>query len=365
VTDLLSGARGWLVAAVAAIALAGCGGAASTSLPTGSWGRTIACVQNHPLFDVYDAYSTSAQKPNAKTKAVVIWQDLKGTALAYIGNSALGADDLTGSDGSNVDQRSGVIRYGFTNLATPADQLAISTCVGSSSPSTAQPPTASATTTHSSHANARTCRGSISAGPDTSCPFAEAVAAAYQSSPARTVTAKSSVTGLTYTMQCVGSTGTVTCTGGRGARVLFASAQGPSNIGCPTGTYQRGLGCYGPGGTDPAGVTTGEPTNCPPGTKGSVGGCATPCQITGTCAHSQTSSTPETNGGSSVETAGSYSHAADAQFCTTNNCIANFPNGNGYIVQCVDGGVCPRKCVGMNERDRHAIEEQNAEEQDR
>jgi hypothetical protein len=27
--------------------------------------------------------------------------------------------------------------------------------------------------------------------------------------------------------------------------------------------------------------------------------------------------------------------------------------------------VCPRKCVGMNERDRHAIDKQNAEEQDR
>jgi hypothetical protein len=27
-------------------------------------------------------------------------------------------------------------------------------------------------------------------------------------------------------------------------------------------------------------------------------------------------------------------------------------------------GVCPRKCVGMNERDRHAIDKQNAEEQD-
>jgi hypothetical protein len=26
--------------------------------------------------------------------------------------------------------------------------------------------------------------------------------------------------------------------------------------------------------------------------------------------------------------------------------------------------VCPRKCVGMNERDRHAIDKQNAEEQD-
>ena len=30
----------------------------------------------------------------------------------------------------------------------------------------------------------------------------------------------------------------------------------------------------------------------------------------------------------------------------------------------VPSRVCPRKCVGMNERDRHAIDKQNAEGQD-
>lgn len=39
----------------------------------------------------------------------------------------------------------------------------------------------------------------------------------------------------------------------------------------------------------------------------------------------------------SVEGPGSYSHATDTQFCTTHVCIANFPNGNGFIVQCADG----------------------------
>jgi hypothetical protein len=38
-----------------------------------------------------------------------------------------------------------------------------------------------------------------------------------------------------------------------------------------------------------------------------------------------------------VEGAGSFSHATDAQFCATHGCIENFPNGNGYIVQCADG----------------------------
>lgn len=42
-------------------------------------------------------------------------------------------------------------------------------------------------------------------------------------------------------------------------------------------------------------------------------------------------------GGTPVEGPGSYSHAADALFCSTHSCIDNFPNGTGYVVQCVDG----------------------------
>ena len=38
----------------------------------------------------------------------------------------------------------------------------------------------------------------------------------------------------------------------------------------------------------------------------------------------------------SVEGAGSYSHSTDAQFCSTHRCIAYFPHGRGFIVQCVD-----------------------------
>jgi len=41
--------------------------------------------------------------------------------------------------------------------------------------------------------------------------------------------------------------------------------------------------------------------------------------------------------GTAAETPGSSSHATDAQFCTTHSCIPAFPNGNGTIVQCVDG----------------------------
>jgi hypothetical protein len=38
-----------------------------------------------------------------------------------------------------------------------------------------------------------------------------------------------------------------------------------------------------------------------------------------------------------VESPGSTSHATDDQFCSAHACIENFPNGNGYIVQCSDG----------------------------
>ncbi|HET6871034.1 MAG TPA: hypothetical protein VFH80_34300 [Solirubrobacteraceae bacterium] len=46
---------------------------------------------------------------------------------------------------------------------------------------------------------------------------------------------------------------------------------------------------------------------------------------------------PSTNPSPAVEGPGSYSHTTDSQFCATHVCIANFPNGRGYIVQCTDG----------------------------
>jgi hypothetical protein len=46
---------------------------------------------------------------------------------------------------------------------------------------------------------------------------------------------------------------------------------------------------------------------------------------------------PSTSAPPAVEGPGSYSHATDSQFCATHVCIANFVNGRGYIVQCLDG----------------------------
>ena len=54
-----------------------------------------------------------------------------------------------------------------------------------------------------------------------------------------------------------------------------------------------------------------------------------------------TSSTSSAEAGATtseqVEGPGSSSHATDVEFCTSHACIPNFPNGNGYIVQCADG----------------------------
>jgi hypothetical protein len=41
--------------------------------------------------------------------------------------------------------------------------------------------------------------------------------------------------------------------------------------------------------------------------------------------------------GGEVEGPGSDCHAEDEKFCSENSCIPNFPNGNGAVVECVDG----------------------------
>jgi hypothetical protein len=68
-------------------------------------------------------------------------------------------------------------------------------------------------------ATTRDCGGGLTAGPNTSCPFAENVRDAYDGAP--TVTAYSPVTRKTYEMSCSGAS--VSCTGGNDASVSFES----------------------------------------------------------------------------------------------------------------------------------------------
>jgi hypothetical protein len=64
------------------------------------------------------------------------------------------------------------------------------------------------------------CGGDLSAGPNTSCGFAENVRTAYRQSGSSVVTAFSPATGKTYTMYCTTSSPHV-CTGGNDAAVYF------------------------------------------------------------------------------------------------------------------------------------------------
>jgi hypothetical protein len=92
----------------------------------------------------------------------------------------------------------------------------------------------------------------------------------------------------------------------------------------------------------------GEVVECSDGEWSHSGG------ISGACAdhggqkgggESSGSTTPENSeksgsggsSGSGNEGPGSPSHTGDTQFCETHKCIANFPNGNGAVVECNDG----------------------------
>lgn len=89
-------------------------------------------------------------------------------------------------------------------------------------------------------------------------------------------------------MHCRQVRGLVVCSGGKGSRLAFS---GPP-----------------PASTSPTGTTK------------------------STSAEASTTTATD-----AVEGPGSTSHATDNQFCDTHHCIDNFSNGNGYIVQCVDG----------------------------
>jgi hypothetical protein len=52
---------------------------------------------------------------------------------------------------------------------------------------------------------------------------------------------------------------------------------------------------------------------------------------------SSPSEPPQGESGSESEGPGSLSHAEDTQFCSSHECIANFANGSGAVVQCTDG----------------------------
>lgn len=125
-----SGCLGVIAGVVLVIVIAailGSAGHTSNNLPPGKWGRVISCLQSHPLFSVSDAITGNA--PTRKTASVVVLGELNGHFLAYVGDNALGADDLTGTQGIDVNLRSGPIHYGFFETADAQNKSDIAACV--------------------------------------------------------------------------------------------------------------------------------------------------------------------------------------------------------------------------------------------
>jgi hypothetical protein len=169
---------------------------------------------------------------------------------------------------------------------------------GTTLATTASGLTTSSTTSSSTGSQLSQCGNGIMAGAQTtSCPFAEnvfnAVQTGYQNggSVPLQVMAFSPVTGKTYSLSCSTQASTITCTDSTGSLVQFPQ----SNLG-------------------PAQSAT----------------STSPAMPTSSTASGTTPS-------ASTEGPGSFSHFGDSQFCSTNQCIESFPNGNGYVVQCADG----------------------------
>ncbi len=141
-------------------------------------------------------------------------------------------------------------------------------------------------------ARVRHC-GQITLNQHGSCSFARAVQRAYKAAPGARIAVRSPVSGRKYAMRCQKKRSHVIDCGGAD-RVLVAFAY----------------------------VATVPPPKPPPPA------------ATATTAPPATRTVPPPP---AIEGPSSTSHATDAQFCTTHQCIANFPNSNGAIVKCVDG----------------------------
>ena len=116
--------------------------------------------------------------------------------------------------------------FQFTLNSGFADQTGQWSLAGASTspgttPATGSPATGSSAPS-SSGSTRTSCGGSLSAGPNTSCPFAANVRSAYDANGPGTYTVKSPTTGQSYSMTCTDSGREVVCVGGNGASVYFS-----------------------------------------------------------------------------------------------------------------------------------------------
>ena len=167
---------------------------------------------------------------------------------------------------------------------------------------------------HAARVRYTKCDQNISAGPHTTCGFADNVFRAFArqvsnegSEPADyAVQATSPATGKTYRMSCRTTNETTECSGGKGAHVEF-----------PLNAAQI---YYQP----PAPKTETPPSHEAPESEGEEAEETEPEE-------------PSGGGSSEEDEVGSSSHATDAQFCSEHECIGSFETEGGTIVECSDG----------------------------
>jgi hypothetical protein len=166
----------------------------------------------------------------------------------------------------------------------------------------------------------RNCDTNIVANSAASCAFAENVFYEYYESAQEaahggSVNVHSPATGKEYSVFCSLREGLIACTGEPAATGIYVSfpARAISEYTPAQATaYAASRDVGHPATVAPTSVPEEEPESEP-----------------------EDESEPESNGES--EGPGSLSHAEDSTFCSSHECIANFPNGNGTVVECSDG----------------------------
>jgi hypothetical protein len=136
----------------------------------------------------------------------------------------------------------------------------------------------------------------------TTCRFAQNVFYAYWQDSTAPIRAYSPATGVTYRLTCDATAGRVICAAGDGAVVKFSAA----SVGRYTSANAReyaGRHDLGPASTPTVRARKTAPSNPAPAV---------------------VSPSPATE-------------TVTDDFCTTHDCIPNYPNGNGSTVQCSDG----------------------------
>ena len=213
-----------LALALAALGLAACGSSGSTSATTAS---SVRVQVTAPA----DGTRTSADR--LAVRGTVTPPD---ASVQVVGQSAqVGNGIFTAS----VPLHSGSNTIDVTASAPGASPATATITVTRTTKASKKKSTSSAGTTSSSSrapalAGPTNCGSGLTAGANTSCPFAENVRAAYQQTGSGIVDVASPVTGRTYRMYCTAGA-THVCTGGDNASVYFGDVGGYTIGNCGSG----------------------------------------------------------------------------------------------------------------------------------